>query len=99
LKNGTYHALFCPWRLGSHEWTDVLEVVREMRPGLPVIVVAKKGGWEEWAQVLEAGAFDLLVSPIAEITAMATLQQAAAIRSAQIAARVAATPTPRRRTA
>jgi DNA-binding NtrC family response regulator len=83
LRSGTVHAVFCPWRFGTHEWTDVLSVVQQRRPELPVIVVAKKGGWEEWAQVLEGGGFDLLVSPIHEITAMATLQQAAAIRFAQ----------------
>ena len=84
LRNGSaFHAIFCPWRFGTHEWTDVVALVQQRNSRLPVIVVAKKGGWDEWAQVLEAGGFDLLVSPVHEITAMATLQQASAIRVAQ----------------
>jgi len=85
LQDGNYSALFCPWRLGSNPWTEVLAVARrESGPALPVIVVARNGGWKEWAEVLDAGGSDLLVPPISKLTAMAALQQAGAVRSQSV---------------
>jgi DNA-binding NtrC family response regulator len=71
-----FDALFCAWALPRSTWSDVLEDVREWHPDLPVIILASGPEVRQWAEVLEAGAFDLLVPPYEDRAVLATLEQA-----------------------
>ncbi|MBI2816832.1 MAG: response regulator [Acidobacteria bacterium] len=76
LENEVYDALFCAWALPRATWTDVLDDVREFHPDLPVIVLAPAPEVRQWAQVLDAGAFDLLIPPYQQCAVLATLGHA-----------------------
>lgn len=78
LEKRDYDALFCAWSFQKGSWKDVLEDMRQFHPGLPVIVLAPAPEIRQWAEVLGAGAFDLLVPPHEERSVMAVLEQAAA---------------------
>ena len=83
LGTGQYDALFCDWPFYSEAWNDVLRVVQEQYPDLPVIVLSRTAAEREWLQVIEAGAFDLLAPPYRERNFLAVLEQAAASRQAR----------------
>lgn len=83
LESNGYDALFCAWSFHSGTWHDALEKVRKCQPDLPVIILARIAEEKEWVQVLEAGAFDLLVSPYQERVVLAVLEQASASREAR----------------
>ena len=78
LANGTYDALFCQWSYGMQSWKDALDTVRNITSELPVFVLSKTGGDEEWVEVLDAGAFDLLVPPYSGSSLLAVVKQFAA---------------------
>lgn len=78
LEKSDYDALFCAGSFQKGTWMDVLEDVRECHPGLPVIVLSPAPEVQEWTEVLEAGAFDWLVSPHQEHSVLAVLEQASA---------------------
>lgn len=78
LEKNDYHALFCAGSFQKGTWMDVLEDVRECHPNLPVIVLSPDPEVREWTEVLEAGAFDWLVSPHQEHSVLAVLEQASA---------------------
>ena len=78
LEKNDYDALFCAWSFQKGTWMDVLADVRECHPDLPVIVLSPAPEVREWAAVLEAGAFDLLVPPHDERSMLAVLEQASA---------------------
>jgi len=80
LANRDFDALFCAWSFQKGSWMDVLEGVRMCRPDLPVIVLAPGPNVREWTEVLEAGAFDLLVPPHDGRSVQAVLEHAAATR-------------------
>ena len=84
LENNDYDALFCAWSFHSGTWHDALEEVRKWHPDLPVIILSRIAEEKEWVQVLEAGAFDLLVPPYQERMVLAVLEQASASREARV---------------
>jgi DNA-binding NtrC family response regulator len=59
-----------------------LRNIQESHPGLPVIVLSSSPENREWDEVLEAGAFDLLVPPYDERAVLAVLEQASSSREA-----------------
>jgi two-component system, NarL family, nitrate/nitrite response regulator NarL len=80
LKSNSYDALFCAWSFQRGTWEEAVRSLQESHPGLPVIVLSSSPENREWAEVLEAGAFDLLVPPYEEQTVLAVLEQASASR-------------------
>ncbi len=82
IEKHNYDALFCAWSLQQGSWNDVVSEVRESHPDLPVIVLSPAPDNREWDEVLQAGAFDLLVPPFEERSMLAVLEQASASREA-----------------
>ena len=78
LARGNYDAMFCAWNLRE----DALEETREAHPDLPVIVFSPKANLNDWAEVMGAGAFDMLVPPYDGRSVLAVLEQASASKDA-----------------
>ncbi|MFH1738237.1 MAG: response regulator [bacterium] len=83
LKNGAYDVLFYVESQPSETWNDVIQEVHKYSPDLPVIILSRTGDEQEWRDVLEAGAFDLLAPPYLERTLVAVLEQAVTSRQAR----------------
>jgi DNA-binding NtrC family response regulator len=81
LEAGDYDAVFCGWTFPRATWHDVVQDLRELRPDLPVIVLAPAPDVRQWADVLEAGAFDLLIPPYEDRAVLATLEHASVSRT------------------
>jgi DNA-binding NtrC family response regulator len=73
-------AVFCQWEFTGGTWRDVLKKVGELRLQIPVIVLSRCGGERQWVEVLQAGAFDLLVPPYTNYQILAVLEHALASR-------------------
>ena len=73
---------FCDWRFHCGTWREALKRLGELYPDLPIVVVSQTNGIEEgideWAEVIEAGAFDLLLSVRSESAAVSLLEHAVA---------------------
>jgi DNA-binding NtrC family response regulator len=80
LEGEDYDAVFCPWESPEGTWRTVLEEVQNRGLEVPVIVFCHCGGEPEWIEVLEAGAFDLLVPPYSAYQSLAVLEHALASR-------------------
>ena len=80
LEAGEPDVLFCSWSFQSACWKDVVEEVQHCYPELPVIVLSRTAGEQEWIEVLEVGAFDLLVPPFRKHSLLAVIEQATASR-------------------
>ena len=78
LKSNSYDALFCAWSFQRGTWEEAVRSLQESHPGLPVIVLSSSPENREWAEVLEAGAFDLLVPPYEQRAVLAVLEHASA---------------------
>jgi DNA-binding NtrC family response regulator len=78
LEGEDYDAVFCPWESPEGTWRTVLEEVQNRGLEVPVIVFCHCGGEREWTEVLEAGAFDLLVPPYSAHETLAVLERALA---------------------
>jgi DNA-binding NtrC family response regulator len=77
-RHESYDAVFCGWSFQAGTWNDAVGQVHNQCPDLPVIIFSGNGGEQEWVQVLEAGAFDLLVAPYQRRTVLPVLEQAVA---------------------
>ena len=82
LRSTSYDALFCAWSFQRGTWKEAVENIQESHPGMPVIVLSSSPLNREWAEVLEAGAFDLLVPPYEKQSVLAVLEQASASQDA-----------------
>lgn len=82
LAERGFEAVFCDWRFHCGTWREALERIGELYPDLPVVVVSGSNGIEEgideWAEVVEAGAFDLLLSIRNEAATLSVLEHAIA---------------------
>jgi DNA-binding NtrC family response regulator len=76
LNANAYDVLFCSWSFYRADWSGVLKMAQEHSPDLPVLVVSRNGEERQWAEVLGAGAFDLLAWPGPKTTVLALLEQA-----------------------
>lgn len=76
LESDEFDALFCGWSFHLGTWHDALQEVQQRCPDLPVIIFCARGGEKEWVQVLEAGAFDLLVAPYQQRMVLPVLEHA-----------------------
>ena len=57
-----------------------MEKVEKPHLRIPVIVLSRCGGEKQWVEVLQAGAFDLLVPPYNSYQILAVLEHALASR-------------------
>ena len=82
LAQQDYEAVFVDWRYHCGTWRDALQRLEALYPELPVIVISQTSGIEEgiqeWAEVVGAGAFDLLLSVYNEPAAWSLLEHAVA---------------------
>ena len=84
LEQASYDALFCARSLCMGSWREVLEEVRQFYPHLPVIIVSRTADEQEWLEVLEAGAFDLLGPPYYERVLLSVLERAVVSHEARV---------------
>jgi DNA-binding NtrC family response regulator len=83
LRTRQFDALFCDGSFYINQWQHLLQDIREHDPALPVIVLSRTGGEKEWVEVIEAGAFDLLVPPYYKPVVLSVVVQAAASHEAR----------------
>ena len=80
LQNGAYDAVLCEQKLSDGTWREALQELQARRVTTPAIVVSQTSeaddGIEEWTEVLQAGAFDLLLAPSQEYSVFAMLEHA-----------------------
>lgn len=80
LEEGAYDAVLCEQQCSDGTWREALEELQARRVSTPAIVVSQTSaveeGIEEWTEVLEAGAFDLLLAPTQEYSVLAVLEHA-----------------------
>ena len=82
LKGSGHDALFCDWSFNKSSWREALKEVRRRHPELPMIVVHHSANEQEWVDVLDAGAFDLLGPPYNERLLLALLEHVLMSREA-----------------
>src|SRR5262249_18414917 len=64
LKGPTsYDLLLADAELPDGSWRDLLELLMESRKSCEMIVCSRCGDEQLWAEVLQCGAYDLLVEP------------------------------------
>ncbi len=76
LKRGGYDALFCDESFDTGACNEGLAEVRKGYPDLPIIILSQLDGEQQWADLLKAGAFDLLVVPHLKRAGSAVWEQA-----------------------
>lgn len=84
LERASYDAVFCARSLSMGSWSEVLEKVPQFYPHLPVIIVSRTADEQEWLEVLEAGAFDLLGPPYYERVLLYVLEHAMVSHDARL---------------
>ncbi|MBI4465751.1 MAG: response regulator [Acidobacteria bacterium] len=84
LGQDAYDTLFCARSLCRGNWQGALEEVQQQYPNLPVIILSPTASEQEWVEVLEAGAFDLLGPPYYERSLLCVLEQAVSSHEARI---------------
>ena len=80
LQDGAYDAVLCEQEFSGGTWREALQELQARRVSTPAIVVsqtsAAEEGIEEWTEVLQEGAFDLLLAPSQEYSVLAVLEHA-----------------------
>jgi len=80
LQQGPFDAVLCEQEFSDGTWREALQELQSRRVGTPAIVVSQTSevdeGIQEWAEVLRAGAFDLLLAPSQEYSVLAVLEHA-----------------------
>jgi DNA-binding NtrC family response regulator len=66
LESNQYDALLCMRSLDSGTWGDIVETVRDLYPGLPVINIAGTAEERQWMEMLDTGTFDILLPSLLE---------------------------------
>ena len=82
LKSRKFDVIVCEQEFSEGTWREALRELQARRVAAPAIVVSQTSGVdegiEEWADVLEAGASDLLLAPSREYSVLAMLEHAVA---------------------
>jgi len=55
--------VFCDRRLPDGTYGDVLKIIRSLNKSIPLVVTSRLADWDEYFEVLQHGAFDLIASP------------------------------------
>ena len=78
LQAQCFDVVVCDKSFRGGTWADALEAVRRFHPEIPTVIVSRLGDEQEWIEVLEAGAFDLLAAPYCERAVLSVLEHAVA---------------------
>jgi DNA-binding NtrC family response regulator len=81
LDSGHHDLLFCQWECSGGTWRAALAEIQNRRIEVPVIVFCHCGGESDWVEVLNTGAFDLLVPPYSAQEVNAAVEHALASRN------------------
>ena len=54
--------VFCDKRLPDGTYRDVLRIIRSLNKDVPLVVTSRLADWDEYFEVLQHGAFDLIAS-------------------------------------
>ncbi len=84
LEHDNYDAVFCARTFLIANWREVVNAVRDVNPNLPVIILSHTANEVEWAEALQAGAFDLLAPPYYERSLFSVVEHAAASYEARL---------------
>ena len=84
LEQAKYDALFCARSLSMGNWREVLQEVQQFYPHLPIIILSRTADEQEWLEVIEAGAFDLLGPPYYEQMFLSVLEHAVVSHKARV---------------
>jgi DNA-binding NtrC family response regulator len=76
LKSETYDLVLCDWRLDDGDGLDVLKVHRSLKCDFPFVMMSGYATPDFSAEVVAAGAFDLLTKPIIDQELMHGLRRA-----------------------
>jgi len=76
LREGPYRAVICQSILPDGDWRDVLDELRLCSSPPPLIVTCRLADASLWAEVLDAGGFDVLPSPFEASELIRTLERA-----------------------
>ena len=80
LKRSEYDAFLYDWGFQGVEWREICQGVKRDYPNLPIIVVSRCGGEQEWVEVLKAGCFDLISAPYSDRYVLSVIEHAVASR-------------------
>jgi len=83
LRSSEYDLALCDWDCQGADWRQVCRQVQRDCPDLPIIVVSRCGGEQEWVEVLKAGCFDLITAPYSDRYVLSVIEHAVASREAQ----------------
>ena len=82
LASREFDVIVCEREFPEGNWREALQELQARRVAAPAIVVSQTSGVEEgieeWAEVLEAGAFDLLLAPSQEYSVLTIIEHALA---------------------
>jgi len=59
-KSGRFQVIFSTPLLGDGSWTRLIEVASQHNLGFEVVLLARTFTFDEWAEALQIGAFDVL---------------------------------------
>lgn len=77
LRNASYSAVLCERSLTGGSWKDVLVELEDCNPSPPLIVTSRHADNHLWAEVLNLGGYDVLMTPFEESEVIHLLIQAA----------------------
>lgn len=86
LAQGRYQAVLTEADLPDGAWVDVLQLAREISPGVEVIVTDALADAHLWTDVLSLGAYDLLAQPFYDSEVRRILSNACSSASRSCAA-------------
>jgi len=89
LKRSEYDAFLYDWDFQGADWREICHEVQQDYENLPIIVVSRCGGEQEWVEVLKAGCFDLISAPYSDRYVLSVIEHAVASSGVQDFERVA----------
>lgn len=64
LKEQTFDAVFCDFRLGDMDGIEILSGIKSIHPNLPVIIITGYSDIRTAVNVIRSGAFDYIAKPL-----------------------------------
>jgi DNA-binding NtrC family response regulator len=79
LRGASYSVVICECNLTGGSWKDVLVELEDYNPSPPLIVTSRHADNHLWAEVLNLGGYDVLLTPFEELEVVFLLTQAAGL--------------------
>jgi Response regulator containing CheY-like receiver, AAA-type ATPase, and DNA-binding domains len=76
IRANEYDAILCDGQQPGIEGVAIVRAVRKLHPQTPVLLLIEKDDQDFIGQVMEAGAYDVLVRPVGESALLFALQRA-----------------------